>query len=93
VARQITGEPLESKRIAGDLLMFDQGRATPVHRAPKCRHSSGDSIRNASRMPPAHAQKPDLQRKSKLELGPATLLDNPGFLSRELEEHLDLERR
>jgi hypothetical protein len=102
----MAGEPLESKRIAGDLLMFDQGRRTPVHRAERCQVRSGNA-KSRTQMPPqqrrhhphrieepaAHAQKPDLQRKSQLELGPTPLFDDPGFLGRELEEHLDLEGR
>src|ERR1700692_4249672 len=102
----MAGEPLESKRIAGDLQMFDQGRRTPVHRAKRCQVRSSNT-KSRTQMPPqqrrhhpyrieepaAHAQKPDLQRKAQLELGPTPLFDNPGFLSRELEEHLDLEGR
>jgi hypothetical protein len=94
----MAGEPLESKRIAGDLLMFDQGRRTPVHRAERCQVRSGNA-KLRTQMPPqqrrhhpyrieepaAHAQKPDLQRKSQLELGPTPLFDDPGFLGRELE--------
>jgi len=41
----------------------------------------------------AHAQKPDLQCKPKLELRPAAFLDDPSLLGRELEENLDLEGR
>ena len=29
----MAGEPLKSECIAGDLLMFDQGRGPPVHRS------------------------------------------------------------
>ena len=105
-APMMAGEPLESECIAGDLLMFDQGRGTPVHRAQRCqvRGSDAEAVPQVSpqqwrhhphriQKPAAHAQKSNLQGKPQLELGPPTLIDNPGFLRRELEEHLHLEGR
>ena len=41
--------------------------------------------------PAAHPQKADLQGEPELELRPSAVLDDPGLLGRELEEHLDLE--
>jgi hypothetical protein len=55
----------------------------PNHRSGPGRHSSGGTIRTAIEEPAAHAQKPDLQRKSPLELGPTPLFDDSGFLGQE----------
>jgi len=77
------------------------GSAKPVHRAQRCQIRSGNakSLTEMSPQQPRnhpnrieeHPQKPDLQRKTPPELGPATLLDKPAFVGRELEEHLDLD--
>jgi hypothetical protein len=47
----MSGEPLESKRIAGKLLVFDQGRGAPIHRTKRgqVRHRDANS---RTQMPP-----------------------------------------
>ena len=73
----MASEPLKSKRIAGELLMFDQGRGTPVHRAQRSQVRGGNA-ESLTQVPPqqrrhhphrieepaAHAQKPNLQGKT-----------------------------
>jgi hypothetical protein len=44
-------------------------------------------------IPIQDAASSDLQRKSQFEFGPTMLIANPGFLSRELEDHLGFENR
>jgi len=39
----MAGEPLKSKRITGKLLMFDQRRGAPVHRAQRGQVRGGDA--------------------------------------------------
>jgi hypothetical protein len=102
----MAGEPLKSQRITGKLLMFDQRRGASVHR-PQRGHVRSGNAESFAQVPPqlrwhhphrieesaAHAQKPNLQGESELELRPPAFLDDPGLLGRELEEHLDLEGR
>jgi hypothetical protein len=102
----MASEPLKSECIAGDLLMFNQGRGTPVHRAQRSQIRGGNG-ETLTQMPPqqrrhhphriekpaAHAQKPNLQGQTQLELGPPALINNPRFFRRKLEEHLNLEGR
>ena len=102
----MVGEPLKPERIAGDLLVLDQGRCPTVHCAQRRKIWRGNAKAFAE-MPPeqrrndpnrveepaAHPQKAYLQGEPKLELGPSAFLDDPGLVGRELEEHLDLKGR